>query len=238
MSGYCYLGRRRGRRRGRSLRKRLFILLVFLLLAALLVHLRLSPLMMALAEAEGIRRSEALITATVARRMQENATAYDEIVAIAYKSDGSVSSLRVDAPHLLGIRSELVGAILSEMQEEEYITAEIPVSSLIGLNFLPSTPNVAFELRCTRSINAYFVSRFQEQGINQTHHSIRLYLSFDILLLIPGGQKVITVTRELPIAETVIVGDVPDSYTEIHRLTDDITETEIDDIYDFGAEAN
>jgi len=37
---------------------------------------------------------------------------------------------------------------------------------------------------------------------------------------------------------TVIVGDVPDAFTQIVRLTDDITESDIDDIFDFGAELN
>ena len=59
----------------------------------------------------------------------------------------------------------------------------------------------------------------------------------EIYILIPAAPQKITVTAEYRIAETVIVGKVPDAYTKINRFADDIAESEIDDIYDFGASA-
>ena len=118
------------------------------------------------------------------------------------------------------------------------MTVAIPIASLIGINFFPSRPTINVNLRLSESINAYFLSNFEEQGINQTRHSILFHLTLEVLVLVPSHTKRITVSREFPFAETVIVGDVPDAYTKISRLTDDITETEIDDIYDFGAANN
>ena len=236
MSSYCHLGRRR--RRPISFKKRLCFLLIPFLLAILMLHLRLTPLLTALAEAEATKRVESLITGSIATTLQEEETLYGDIVSLAYKNDGSVASLQVDTRKLLSVRTRLLTDILQTLQDRESMRIRIPFSSLVGLNLIPSGGGIELELRATRSMNAYFASRFEVSGINQTHHSIYLFVSFDVLLLVPGGQKSVRITRELPIAETIIVGEVPDAYTKINRLTDDISEGEIDDIYDFGAATN
>ena len=212
--------------------------MVFLAVAILFLHLRLSPLRAGIAEAESIKRVEALITESVSVALQKEDTPYREIVSLAYKADGGVASLQVDTRRLLVLRTQLLTDMLASLQSRENMQIAIPLSSLIGLNFLPASTAFSLDLRVTKSINAYFSSQFEESGINQTLHSILFTVSVDVLLLIPGGQRTIRVTRNLPIAETLIVGDVPDAYTKIHRLTDDITEGELDDIYDFGASAN
>ncbi len=194
-------------------------------------------MLISLSTIEANRKTEEILTAAVYREMAEAPTLYTDIVSLVRKSDGAVAALRTDTAKLIHMRTALVRAVLTALAEEE-MTVAIPIASLLGINFLPSRPAVRVTLRPTRTVNAYFTSSFEECGINQTRHRINFYVAVDILLLIPGKPKTVSVTRELPFAETVIVGDVPDAYTKIHRLTSDITEEEIDDIYDFGAVAN
>ena len=49
-------------------------------------------------------------------------------------------------------------------------------------------------------------------GINQTKHQINLEVFVDIDILIPWGTESAQVTSEVMIADTVIVGKVPDTY--------------------------
>ena len=60
----------------------------------------------------------------------------------------------------------------------------------------------------------------------------------EVYALIPAATQKFTVKADYCIAETVIIGKVPDAYTKINRFADDIAESEIDDIYDFGAETD
>lgn len=204
-------------------------------LLLLILNFQLLPLLEALAEAEAIRRAEEVITTAVHLSLTEEPTLYTDTIRITYREDGAVASLVTDTARLLRARTRLSLAVLSALRREEDMKIGIPLSAILGLRFLPSTPSLSLTLRPTKSLNAYFVSRFEEQGINQTRHSILFYLTIDVAVLIPGRIRRIKVEREFPFTETVIVGDVPDAYTKINRLTDDITETELDDLYDFGA---
>ncbi|MBO7292720.1 MAG: sporulation protein YunB [Clostridia bacterium] len=230
----AHLGRGR-RTRLRPLGRRLLIVAVLFAFLLLILNLQLLPLLEALAEAEAIRRAEDVITTAVHHSLTEEPTLYTDTIKISYRQDGGVASLVTDTARLLKARTRLSLAVLSALRSEEDMEIRIPLSAILGLRFLPSTPSLSLTLRPTKSLNAYFVSRFEEQGINQTRHSILFYLSIDVAVLIPGRIHRVSIEREFPFTETVIVGDVPDAYTKIDRLTDDITETELDDIYDFGA---
>ena len=87
-----------------------------------------------------------------------------------------------------------------------------------------------------RAVYADYENTFSAAGINQTRHTVSVKITVSSGVYLPGYSAETTIETHIIIAETVIVGDVPDAFTKIDRLTDDVTEDEIDDIYDFGAE--
>ena len=213
----------------------LLSLVVIQLFLQLLLNHQFFPILSGLAEKEAERRIESLVGTAIIEALNGTEASYSDVIRLTYKENGSVAALQADTARLLTFRTVLLKSILTRISEEAPIGISVPVASLLGVNFFPSSPAVSVRLRVSESINAYFVSKFEEQGINQTRHSILFCFTLDILVLVPSNTRKITVSREFPFAETIIVGDVPDAYTKISRLTDDITETEIDDIYDFGA---
>ena len=54
-----------------------------------------------------------------------------------------------------------------------------------------------------------------DAGINQTNHQINLEVIVDIDILIPWGTESAQVVSEVMIADTVIVGKVPDTYLNL-----------------------
>lgn len=236
MSGgtYCYLGAKR-RRGESSLLVRFLILLLTFLLIFLLLNFQFTPILTELATLAVTMSFEERIADAIRLEMSRDPLLYSDVVKISYKQDGSVASLTTNTQRLIAVRTALSLAVVKALSQEEALLVRVPIASLFSMNLLPSSPDITLSLRLLRSFNAYFLSRFEERGINQTRHSICFCISVDVMILIPGKRTTVTVVRELPFAETVIVGEVPDAYTKIHRLTDDITETEIDDIYDFGA---
>ena len=188
--------------------------MVFLAVAILFLHLRLSPLLAGIAEAESIKRVEALITESVSVALQKEDTPYREIVSLAYKADGGVASLQVDTRRLLALRTQLLTDLLASLQSRENMQIAIPLSSLIGLNFLPASTAFSLDLRVTKSINAYFSSQFEESGINQTLHQVTMLVSVDVAVLALGKTNSFTIASEVVVAETVIVGVVPDTFLQ------------------------
>ena len=57
-----------------------------------------------------------------------------------------------------------------------------------------------------------FFSEFKQAGINQTIHRIYVKVDTKVQVIIPFSNKFVEIGSEVPIAETIIVGDVPDTY--------------------------
>ena len=125
----------------------------------------------------------------------------------------------------------------SSFRNESLMCVSVPIGSVSGIELLSGRgPTLDVNLVLAHGLSAYIGSEFYEAGINQTLHRVTVNIDVEIKLLTPTHTSIVSVQSSYHIAETVIVGEVPDAYTKIDRLTDDVTEEEIDDIYDFGAE--
>ena len=136
------------------------------------------------------------------------------------------------------MRASILKEALKTLEYKKTHNVTIPIGSLIGELSSGKGPSIPITIILTDALQCSVVTDFYEAGINQTLHTISLKLKVSCKALIPTGSCTFDVTAECPIGQTVLIGDVPEAFTKINRLTDDITETEIDDIYDFGASAN
>ena len=73
-------------------------------------------------------------------------------------------------------------------------------------------PLLPVRIRSVGGAEATFEHVFTAAGINQTHHQIMLDLTVSLTLLIPGGPLDTQVSTQVCVAETVLVGEVPDTY--------------------------
>ena len=63
------------------------------------------------------------------------------------------------------------------------------------------------------SSSAWFENQFADAGINQTRHEIVLHVDVAVSILLPGVTTAARVANAVTVAETVIVGNVPQTYT-------------------------
>ncbi len=237
-----YLGKRR-RRRGKGRAGAFFLLkllLILLLIGGLLLfwaNSRLFPLIEELAEDGAIREMEALMAKALEAELDRSPAMAYGLVTLTYKQDGTVASLETNTAKILALRTKLLLSVIRGLSPSS-LAVEIPYSAITGLNFLGDEQGMTVKIRMSKDISADFYSVFTEQGINQTRHSLVFTLRIGVSLLIPSHTVYTEVEEQYVLSETLLLGAVPDAYTKIHRLTDDITESELDDIYDFGASAD
>ena len=90
----------------------------------------------------------------------------------------------------------------------------IPLGTLTGSALLAGRgPRFRVRMQSVGSCSAHFENAFEHAGINQTTHSILLYVDVSVSILLPGFNTSAKVSNAFSVAETVIVGDVPDTYT-------------------------
>lgn len=235
MAGEYYIGRKRRCNRKRFSAKRLLVpLLLFSLALLIWFQAALLPQVRTLCEASISNQIEVLANGEAYAVLMKGDYTYDDFVHLSYGADGTVRSATVDTVKLNALKFTLSLAVLKELTTKD-ISVSVPVGNLLGsLFFSGQGGNVSITTRVAETMHARLHTVFTSAGINQTRHAIGFSLDFKVGYLLPMGSRDLLISINIPIGETLIVGDVPDTLTQINRLNDDVTELEIDDAVDFG----
>lgn len=220
------------RNRFLSLFKRLILFLIFFLVATLLIYnFQIIPVLSPYAKA----KASTEITSVVQETIQKIIT-NENLTYLKYDSNGNVVSLQTNTARLSALNAEITDAVIKNLSKKDRLTIKIPIGNLSGgVLFTGKGPDISIPLASTPKITCKLENEFYESGINQTLHRIVAKVNVETFVLIPSSPESIAVETDYCISETVIVGKVPDAYTKINRLNEDVSESDIDDIYDFGA---
>ncbi len=66
------------------------------------------------------------------------------------------------------------------------------------------------------NVKVEFCNEFISAGINQTKHLIKVKVTTALGVVLPVRGDLEDIVTEVPIAESVIVGDVPDTYLDFN----------------------
>lgn len=205
--------RRIGRR---HLKARYKILLFFLILFGLIlvIDCQLRPLVQSLAVNQAKIIANTVINQVVLDEMTQEQVGYDDLVNIERGSDGKILAIGANSIRI----NELKAAVSLHSQERigEIMdkTIQIPIGTLIDSEFTRGRgPNIPLHLSLSGNVQTDFSSKFESAGINQTRHQIYLNVHTSIFAIIPGFYNTYTdVETSVIVAETVIVGEVPEVY--------------------------
>lgn len=231
-------GRHRcGKGGGRSPVRVIAFLSLSALLLLLIFNLQLYPGVAALARSSAENRAARMIAAAFSDSIAAMNTAYEDMITVRYRTDGSIAGITCHTGALNRTRNELFAAVLQKLREDASVTVDLPLGSVLGGEaFSGRGPVLSVRVLLAEGAHSTLKSDFRTAGINQTLHRILFSVTVKLVIMTPSRPIETSVTQEFCVAETVIVGDVPDAFTQINRLTDDIQEVEIDDIFDYGAE--
>lgn len=192
---------------------------VGLLTAFVLISLaerKLQPILTAAAQAQTRNKMTAVLERAVMDDLAGREVGYGDLVVIQRDGDGTITALTTDMAKLNLLRAELVSAALEAVDGVDISELEIPLGSLFDSEILWARgPSIQVRTLSVGTVSAEFDSRFSSAGVNQTQHRIWLDLSVPITLLLPVGAVEVPVDTRLCIAETVIVGRVPDTYLQV-----------------------
>jgi sporulation protein YunB len=129
--------------------------------------------------------------------------------------DGRITALKTNMSEVNRLKTDILKVINDEILALDTSDIGIPLGSL----FLPELlsgkgPAIPVHILSIRNSDAAFSSNFQQAGINQTLHQLTMELSVDVAVLVLAKTESFTVTTEVVVAETVIVGDVPQTYLQ------------------------
>lgn len=196
------------------------ILLALLLLALLIgwTNRRIRPVLSAMAVSRVSNAVTVAVHDAIAAGIEREQVSYDDMVSIETDENGHVTVLKSNMARANLLRTELLAAALEEVSalaegEESF---SIPLGNLTGLDFLSGKgPGVKVQVLSVGAASAAFENAFLDAGVNQTLHQIMLNIDVTVEVLLPGETLETVVSTPVCVAETVIVGQVPETYLHI-----------------------
>ena len=209
--------KRKRRKRGKA-GKKLFA--VFLLLAGVAVgvfsffNMKTSPMLREVAQSELESIAFDIVGRTVEEELLRDGADYDDLVHIERNDKGDVSAITTDIKRLNLLKLRVVNRLSEEMFERTEDVIKIPLGNLTGIDFLTGIgPDVTFRTLWVSSVNGEYRNTFEAAGINQTCHRIMLDFAINVGMMFVGREIGTDVGLSVCVAETVIVGAVPDFFT-------------------------
>lgn len=152
---------------------------------------------------------------------------------VHYGEDGSVLSVETNTSDLNLVKAAFSNQLAKTLKKYgNIITVRVPIGTLIGNEYtIGRGPDVTFKLKYSYSVKTDLNSTYYEAGINNTLHSIELNVTNTIFIVMPWGNNAKDVSTKYILAETVIIGKVPDAYTGVYDGSGEI----VDDIFDHQA---
>ena len=172
-------------------------------------------------------KSESVVKAKTTQTISEtslelfnNEFKYDEMIIIDKDQAGDINLIRADTVKLNYLSSQLSIKCNDKLQEMGDIGVKVPVGWLTDRSVMYNLgPNMTVKIKPAGNIKVSYQSVFESAGINQTRHKIYLNVEATVKIIIPLHNEEMQVTCEIPVAETIIVGKIPNTAIDLGKTT-------------------
>lgn len=209
------------KRKQRNL-KLLLVPTLFLMLAIgiyIYLNANLRPALLGLAEARVRSITANAMNGAILDTFQDD-DIYASLVDV-HETDSSVYLLQANSGKINALASICAQAVQARITGLGEQGISIASGTITGIPLLAGRgPKLSVTFTPVGSVHTSFESEFRSAGINQTLHRINLHMSASVRIILPGISHTVNVTSEATIAESIIVGNVPNAYTNVANEED------------------
>jgi len=213
---------------GRTIRRisrLLIVLLVCFLVALLVFRQKYHAAIRSLAETQVKNVTSDLINDAIDQQIESGNIQYDRIVYFEKDLNGRITALKTNMSEVNRLKTDTLNLINDEILALDTADLGIPLGSLLLPElFSGRGPAIPIHILSIRNSDASFTSDFSEAGINQTLQQLNMHVSVDVTTLVLGRANVFTISSQVVVAETIIVGQVPETYLQTGGLYGSKTE--------------
>jgi sporulation protein YunB len=191
-----------------------FVIIAIIICTLLLIVFRTKfhGTIRSLAETKIKNTTSDLINDAIDRQIDVGNIQYDRIVYFEKDLDGKITALKTNMSEVNRLKTSILNIINDEILAMDTTDLGIPVGSLILPEFWSGRgPHIPVQILSISNSEASFESYFTEAGINQTLQKLIMNISVDVSILVLGRTESFTVASQVVVAETIIVGEVPDT---------------------------
>lgn len=219
-----------------SRRRRRCAVIVLMVLACVVgllrnTFFRCRPVMIAFSESQALWTATKIANQTIAMVLQEHAEWCKEAIVVTYDNAQKIASVRTDTAAVNAVRTAITDRTMTAMERYSSLSVSLPMGTLMGWDWLSGFgPMITFPVGFTATVVSDVSSALVAEGINQSMYRVLVHLEISLYVVSPGGRTTVETKVSYPMAETVLLGEVPDNLTEVYG--DD--QSVLGKIFDYG----
>ena len=199
--------------------RRIVRLLILLMIVAIVCFFtfrsKYHSVINALAQTQVKNATSDLINDAIDKQISNGTIQYDRMVYFEKDLEGKITALKTNMSEVNRLKTDLLNLINDEILAMDSDCLGIPLGSFIFPEiFAGKGPVLPIKIISIRNSEAGFFSEFTQAGINQTLQKLNMQVSVDVAVLVLGKVDDFTISSQVVIAETVIVGQVPDMFLQ------------------------
>lgn len=220
-----------GTRKKRKIALRLVCVGLILLFLFLIAEIGIRPIL----HNNAVTQTKIIATNTlnqaITKVLSELPSEETDYIRLEKKEDGTVSSIQINHNAVSKVQTTLTQAVMKSLSELKQNQFEISLGTLLSPTyFAQKGPQFQFVLNPIGYVTTQICNDFAEAGINQTRHSLFFRVSVQMFYAMSGYRTKTMIEMEIPLANTVILGEVPEYYTNV--ITKD--ENLVNDLNDYA----
>ena len=186
---------------------------VLVLVVLAVFRLKYNDEIRGLAETQIKNKTSDLINDAIDAQIERGVIQYDRIVYFEKDLNGRITALKTNMSEVNRLKTDILNLINDEILALDTSDLGIPLGSLVLPEiFAGKGLAIPVQILSIRNSDASFSSNFTEAGINQTLQQLNMHISIDVAVLVLGKTNYFTVSSQVVVAETIIVGQVPDTF--------------------------
>ena len=190
------------------------VLLVLSLLFLGFFRVRMEPLLLKLAKAQASAEASGIITQAVSGRISEGSLGYEKIICFEKDFEGRITALKTNMQQVNSLKTSILNSVNSRLLDPASARIQVPLGDLLMPElFSGRGPGIPVRILSVRSSDAEFISHFTQAGINQTLHRLSMGVQVNGTILVLGRVLTFSASGTVLVAETVIVGQVPQTFS-------------------------
>lgn len=210
MKYYLEKYKKRKRRKARIL---LALFLSFVVVSFLYVYCIVNPVVVKATEHMIFSLSTSAVSDAIYDVLNEENITYDDLVNIQYDKNGDISLISLQTIRLNLVARKFYQVAQVYLDNMGRAGIDVALGTFTGIPFLSGVgPKINLKLISIGAMTSTFENSFKSAGINQTNHSLYIHLYASVSMILPAYSKTIDSVTEMLVAESVIVGDVPNVY--------------------------
>ncbi len=195
-----------------------FGFIIFLAVAGAVIFLDVSlrSAFFDIAEVRAIQLATETVQTTLQQKVADESLRYQDFIYIHKDNQGHVAMMQANTVKINKVAANTTLAVQKTLEELKWQSFSIPFGQVFGVPYLSSFgPGIRYYILPVGTVRVNVADKFESAGINQTRHAIYLNFETSVRIVIPTKSGEAVVATQVPLAESIIVGNVPSTFVTV-----------------------